>query len=162
MRLAHGVTRPRFDILTVAATRRYTPSSLGPYAFGQVVNMSTSSQKPSALTFDLKARCSVRKRKSYPPSLRVCRARADSVLLLDIQGPGLDPPTAPWPRRVAHVYARRDAGVPEGSDTGTTRRDGMQALPEQHVPLGLKTGTGRAGHDRRRSQVTRVELQYLD
>lgn len=57
------VTKPRLDIFTAA--KQAIPAS--PYAFGPVAAMSTAT-KPSALTFDRKARCSVRSHHSPPHS----------------------------------------------------------------------------------------------
>ncbi|OQV10753.1 hypothetical protein CLAIMM_14703 isoform 1 [Cladophialophora immunda] len=56
MHWTRQVTKPRLDIFT-AAKQAITAS---PYAFGPVAAMSTAT-KPSALTFDLKARCSTSK-----------------------------------------------------------------------------------------------------
>jgi hypothetical protein len=55
MRASLQVTRSRPDILTAVKS----VFAISPYAFGLAASMSTTT-KPSALTFDLKARCSVR------------------------------------------------------------------------------------------------------
>ncbi|OAP60287.1 queuine tRNA-ribosyltransferase, variant 1 [Fonsecaea erecta] len=56
MHWTRQVTKPRLDIFTAA--KQAIPAS--PYAFGPVAAMSTA-PKPSALTFDRKARCSTSK-----------------------------------------------------------------------------------------------------
>lgn len=88
---------------------------------------------PSALTFELIARCSVR-----PPSNILGRI---TLIITDYQSSSCEPHTPPWTCTVTSIHASRNSGVAERLDTTTIRSHRLPTLSEQHVPSRPKART---------------------
>lgn len=87
---------------------------------------------PSALTFELIARCSVG---------FLCLLVRIMLIITDHQSSSSQPHTSPWPSPITSVYASRDAGLFEGIDATTARSNRVSTLSQQYISSGSEART---------------------
>ena len=146
----HSTIKSRFDVHT--ATRF---SHIRPHALLFHSRMSTAA-KPSALTMELKGKCSV-----CHYHLRN-RLRDIDKFMADEQSQSFGFTPSSWPSRIAHVHARGDSGIAQGPHARAAGGDRMQTMSEQHLSPRVEAGSGSPRCYRGSPQASRLELQYSD
>jgi hypothetical protein len=124
-------------------------------AFG-TLSMSSQS-KPSALTFELKGRCSV-----SAPIHQYRGSFSDKCPNIDKQSPGFGPSSASWTGRVTHFHASSYTRLSQRPHSGATGRYKLQTMSQQHLSPWPQARSSSPGRNRRGAQTSRMDLQYSD
>jgi hypothetical protein len=116
-----------------------------------------SQSKPSALTFELKGRCSV----SAPvPSIR--EAALTNTPNVDKQSAGFSPPFTSWTGRAAHFHASSYTSFSQRPYSRATGRHKLQTMSQQYLSSRPQAWPSSTGRNWRGASASRMELQYSD
>lgn len=114
----------------------------------------TQTPQPSALTFEVEARCSV--------SVLVHGRLLMLTNSPDHQSSRLYPSPTPWPSRAAHIHAGGYASLLERDYGGAIGRDWLSTVSEQHLSPRPEAWSGSPRRHWRSTSASRMETQYLD
>lgn len=154
MRWILSAHRARFTTRSVSIRHFYTASTASsggpPSTHAGVMPNAPVHQ---ALTFDVKARCSVW---HVLPEAVICMTDQKP----DYESPSIHSPPSSWSRAAPDFHARCDSSFSEGLDARATGRDELQTMSEQYIPSGPEAWSGGPRQDWWCSQASRMGSQY--
>lgn len=155
----NGVKEPLFLV-----SRKAPPASLSPKIFPflpaskprqqhntssqhstqPIMDTFTPAPMPSALTFELVARCSVSC--LLIPPFQAHKTHSDNSSP-DHQGPRCQPHPPSWSRPTPLIHASRNPSIPQRTDSRTTRGHRLPTMSQQHISFRVEAWTRRPGED---------------